>query len=133
MTVGEIMTRSPMTAESTTTVGEALGLLYELDVRHLPVVDEGRLVGMISDRDLRTLLGPSFRLGVAKTDVLERPIGPLMSSDVRSVDPETELSEAIDIMLDNRVGALAVTSAEDDQLVGIVSYVDILRAAQPLL
>jgi acetoin utilization protein AcuB len=128
----EIMTRVPVTVSPAHTVGEVLGLLYEREVRHIPVVDEDRLVGMISDRDLRVLLGPRFELGMGGSSVLDKPIGPLMSSDLRYVDPETDVSEIIEIMLENKVGAVPVANADGQDLVGIVSYVDILRAAQDL-
>lgn len=128
----EIMTRVPSTVCPANTVGEVLSLLYELEVRHIPVVEEDRLVGMISDRDLRSLLGPRFELGMGGSDLLDKPIGQLMSSDLRYVDPETDVSEIIEMMLDNKVGAVPVANADGQDLVGIVSYVDILRAAQDL-
>jgi acetoin utilization protein AcuB len=56
-----------------------------------------------------------------------------MSSDVVSVDPETELTEVVDIMLEYKIGALPVVEADSAELVGIISYIDALRAARPLL
>ena len=53
MLVKDIMTENPATATELMSVADALGLLYELDVRHLPVVRGRELVGIISDRDLR--------------------------------------------------------------------------------
>jgi acetoin utilization protein AcuB len=49
------------------------------------------------------------------------------------VDPETEVSEAIDLMIEHRIGALPVVEPDSTKLVGIVSYVDVLRAARDLL
>ena len=59
MFVKDIMTENPVTATELMTVAEALGLLYELDVRHLPVVRGSELAGIVSDRDLRGFTAPS--------------------------------------------------------------------------
>lgn len=105
--------------------------LLELDVRHLPIVDHGQLVGIVSDRDLREVTSRLLREGVTSTGPsLSTPIGAVMSSDVLSVDPETDLAEACDLMIEHRVGALPVVVTGTDELVGIVSYVDLLRAAR---
>jgi CBS domain-containing protein len=124
--VEEIMTRDPTAIRPGTTVAEALRTLRQLDVRHLPVVNEDReLVGMISDRDLRGL-PLEIELEGHRSVPLDTKVSELMSSDVLQVEEETSLLEAIDLMLDEKVGALPVV---DDRgvLVGIVSYVDLLR------
>ena len=64
---------------------------------------------------------------------LGRPISDAMSPDVISVNPETEVSEVIDLMIEQNVGAIPVVEADSAKLVGIVSYVDALRAARNLL
>ncbi len=120
-TASDIMTAKVVTIRQTATVREALKLLAELDVRHLPVVDEHEgLVGMISDRDLLRLRRSSEVLGQAVSEV--------MSGDVLVVTPTTHVDEIIDLMTENKIGALPVVDA-DQQLAGIVSYVDVLRAA----
>jgi acetoin utilization protein AcuB len=132
MVVDEVMTREPTTVRSRVSIREALSTLKEVDARHLPVVDGRELVGILSDRDLlelRNVLDDPD----ADTSVLERPVSAYMSTDLAAVDPETELAEAIDIMLERRVGALPVVQAETEILVGIVSYVDVLKAARELL
>jgi len=132
MVVDEVMTREPTTVSSRVSIGEALSTLKEVDARHLPVVDGGELVGILSDRDLleaRNLLDDPD----ADTSVLERAVSAYMSTDVASVNPETELTEAVDIMLERRVGALPVLEGETETLVGIVSYVDVLKAAREFL
>jgi len=132
MVVDEVMTREPTTVSSRVSIGEALSTLKEVDARHLPVVDGGELVGILSDRDLleaRNLLDDPD----ADTSVLERAVSAYMSTDVASVNPETELTEAVDIMLERRVGALPVLEGETETLVGIVRYVDVLKAAREFL
>lgn len=127
MHVQEIMTEDPITLEETAKVGEALRILQTLEIRHLPIVNsQGLLVGMISDRDIRNAAMP-YTISDGGRGSLEAPVSSIMSSDVVAVGPEAELREVIDQMLDNKVGALPVVEEASGDLLGIVSYVDILR------
>ena len=131
MEIQNIMTRSVVTAKPETTVRDALQLLEDLEIRHLPVVDDGRLVGMVSDRDLR-----EYRLPVLEE--LENPdyaesltrdtLSGLMSGNVIALDTGESLRAAIDALLEYGVGALPVIDRHTEELQGIVSYVDILKA-----
>lgn len=129
MVVDEVMTRNPVTISKKASIREAIDTLIELDVRHLPVVHNGELVGIVSDRDLRAFWSLDALASPQWADKLNKPIGTLMTSDVISVNPETELSEVADLMIDHRVGALPVVEPNGAKLVGIVSYIDVLRAA----
>ncbi len=134
MTAYDVMTEDPTTIPMTATVGDAARLLQTLDVRHLPVVDEeGMLVGMLSDRDLRALTFPEVLgaeyMGEVQT-ALEAPISNIMSSDVVAVEVEDDVSLIIELMLDYKIGAVPVVDT-DGTLVGIVSYVDLLRQLSP--
>lgn len=130
MTAHDFMTEDPATIPMNATVQRAVSLLQTLDVRHLPVVDEeGALVGILSDRDVRAfqipeLFGADY-IGKIQT-ALQAPVSSVMSSDVISVDVEADAAEIVDLMLDNKIGAVPVVDA-DGTLVGIVSYMDILR------
>lgn len=122
----DLMTENPRTIRDEASIGDALDALEELDVRHLPVVDDdGNLVGMLSDRDLRPL-----RREHEQEDAVRRartPVADLMTSGVVSVTTDTETDEIIELMLDHKIGAVPVVDGEG-QVVGIVSYVDVLRA-----
>ncbi|MEZ4226433.1 MAG: CBS domain-containing protein [Polyangiaceae bacterium] len=136
MVVEEIMTKDPTTVDASTPIREVISVLFELDVRHLPIVDGNTLVGIVSDRDVRAYLAPSLEELDNPDDIAQRlaqPIASVMSSDVLSVQPEMELNELVDLMLDHKVGAVPVVDSESDELVGIVSYMDVLRAAQDRL
>ena len=133
MVAEELMSTRLVVAQVTHSIRRVMATLSESDVRHLPVLEEGRLVGMISDRDLRRLTDPMFDLAPAdsaRVQELSQPISVLMSSDVISVSPETEVEEVIDLMIEHKIGALPVVAADSLELIGIVSYVDVLRAAR---
>ena len=127
---GELMTENPTAIVSSAKVSEAVELFQALDVRHLPVVNEDRnLLGMLSDRDLRSLVVPqlvgSEWLGSVQT-ALDARVSTLMSGNVISVDLDSGADEIIELMLEHKIGAVPVIDA-DGKLVGIVSYVDLLR------
>lgn len=135
LNAGDIMTPNPEHIESTASVQEAVNRLYELDARHLPVTDEhGELVGVLSDRDLREYEQPyemSFEQpGMGGDEREERPVSNIMQGDVISADPEDDVSELIDIMIEHKIGAIPIVDSIEGNLVGIVSYIDILQAAR---
>jgi acetoin utilization protein AcuB len=130
MTARELMTENPVRVPVHAKVREAAQLLQTLDIRHLPVVDEdGALVGMLSDRDLRSLSVPYVvtdeYVGNVQT-ALDANVASLMTSDVLSVEPESDATEIVELMLEHKIGAVPVTEP-DGTLVGIVSYMDVLR------
>jgi len=93
------------------------------------------VVGIISDRDLRAVsaLADTDDDAEARRQALARPVSSVMSSNVISVHPDAEVPEVIDLMIEHRVGAIPVVEPGSGKLVGIVSYVDALRAARDLL
>jgi CBS domain-containing protein len=132
MVIREIMSTPPIALEVTESIASARRKLRDADVRHLPVVDRHTLVGIVSDRDIPLAdIEPGSASASGGRDSM--PISTVMSSDVLSVDPESDVSEAIDLMIEHKVGAVPVVDAETESLVGIVSYIDLLRAARALL
>lgn len=128
MDLSEVMTLSPATVRVDETVRMALDVLHQMDVRHVPVVEGDRLVGMLSDRDIQGLALASTGGEVeamSAADFLDRPAGDIMQSNVLSISASDEVGEAIDLMVEHKISALPVTDAHD-RLVGIVSYVDLL-------
>jgi len=136
MTAHEIMTSDPATVTSRATIAEAWDLMRELDIRHLPVVDGEALVGMLSDRDLGGL-DVTRLLTEEGADALRRqlarPVVQLMSTDVVAAEPETEVSEIVTLLLEHKVGAIPVVTPDTRRIVGIVSYIDVLRVLQEVL
>lgn len=129
MRVRDVMTDNPRTLAPDATVFDALSLMAELDIRHVPIVADGSLVGLISDRDLRPYARASLDDAPKARERLRVRLGDVMSSDVLSVEEEDEIDEAIDLFLENKVGAIPVVDP-DGTLTGIVSIIDVLRAAE---
>lgn len=130
ITASQLMTARPIAVRMSDRVEDAVRALQALDIRHLPVVNEQHeLVGILSDRDLRGLTMPVIVndewLGQAR-GALDAPVSSLMTGDPISVDLEAELTEIVDLMIDNKIGAVPVTDREG-RLAGIVSYEDVLR------
>jgi acetoin utilization protein AcuB len=136
MTARELMTPDPATVTPQTTIAEAWDLMRELDVRHLPVVTGEELVGMLSDRDLGNLdVGRLLTEDGAEAlrRSLTQPVMRLMATDVVAAEPESEVSELVTLFLEHKVGAVPIVAPDTRQLMGIVSYVDVLRVLQEVL
>lgn len=136
MTARDLMTPNPVTVTPQASVAEAWDLMREAKVRHIPVVEGGALVGMLSDRDLARL-DVLRLLTVEGADALKRelamPVVNLMSADTVAVEAETELTEVVELLLDTKVGALPVVKPDTREVLGILSYIDVLRVLQDLL
>jgi acetoin utilization protein AcuB len=133
MNASEVMTRDPVTIDPAATVAEAWDLMRELEIRHVPVADRGVLVGMVSDRDLaRFDIGRALVADGAEAlrRELGTPVVKVMSSDVVSVTPDADVTDLIELLVDHKIGAVPVVRPETREVVGIVSYVDVLRAVQ---
>ena len=134
MLAKDIMTENPVTATELMSVAEALGLLYELDVRHLPVVLGRELVGIVSDRDLSSFTeADEDDVITAVESARAENVGHFMNTSPVKVDPETSIRDVIELMLLHRVGAIPVADLDTGDLLGIVSYVDLLRVLQETL
>jgi acetoin utilization protein AcuB len=129
MFVREIMTIRPIVVEANESIGCARRKLREADVRHLPVLDRGSLVGIISDRDI-PVFEPDEVSPFDTRLALKQPVSSIMSSDLVESHPDSELTDAIDLMLEHEIGALPVVAPDTHELLGIVSYVDVLKAAR---
>jgi acetoin utilization protein AcuB len=131
-----MMTRQPVTMDITGTVQEAADLIFAADVRHIPVVEHGTLVGMISDRDVRSYMLPRseriFRADEERARLAES-ISAVMPSEVMTIRPDTPVAELLDIMLEKKIGAVPVLAPDTGELIGMVSYIDVLRAIRPFL
>lgn len=135
MCVGDLMTTDVVTLTEDETLAHAQRCMARGRIRHLPVVREGRLVGLITHRDL---LAASFSI-FAEVDASEQRrvfdtvrVVEAMHRDVVTVSPELSVSKAARILLENKYGCLPVVD-DDHELQGIVTEADFLRLTVQLL
>lgn len=125
MLVEEIMTKNVLTLPPTATIKEALQLLEDHRIRHIPIVnDEYEVIGIVSDRDVRdaspsTLLSPEER-----GDELDNEIQMIMSSPVITVHPLDFVEEIARVFYEREIACLPVVN--DHKLIGIVTEKDML-------
>ena len=122
----ELMTVDPVTVAPETSLLEAASRMASEGVRHLPVTDDaGRLIGMLSDRDLRAAIGDPLEALRTDRDESETRVADVMTPDPVRFELDASMAEVADLLADERVGAIAVVD-ERDRPVGIVSYVDLM-------
>jgi acetoin utilization protein AcuB len=127
--VRQLMTQSPLTVTPDIAVDEARTLMRQHAIRHLPVLQHGHLVGIITDSDIRLVLpSPATSLAVWELKYLlsKLTVGEVMTHFVVTTAPDRLLHEAIGRMLRFKIGALPVV--EKHQVVGLLTRTNILRA-----
>ncbi|OGK98425.1 MAG: hypothetical protein A3D33_14565 [Candidatus Rokubacteria bacterium RIFCSPHIGHO2_02_FULL_73_26] len=133
--VTQWMTTPAVTIRAEAPVRAAVELMRTRRIRHLPVVDAaGRLVGIVTDRDLRQMVfDPSVqeRLGELGEALRARTVGEVMTWGVITVRPATGIREAARLMHEQKIGALPVV--EDGRVVGMLTEHDVLRAFEHLV
>ena len=129
MKVRDLMTTTPTTVSPKMPVLEARDLMAKGRFRHLLVVEDGSLMGVVTDRDIRlNLPSQATSLSVWELNYLlaRLSVGTVMTKAVVMVEPTREAVEAARLMLEHKIGCLAVT--DGDRLVGILTESDFLRA-----
>jgi CBS domain-containing protein len=125
MKVVDVMTKDPLTLTPNETIGQADELMNTNKIRQLPVVQGKDLIGIVTDRDIRSFLSGS--VGVeAGEEALNTKVREIMTTEPISVSSDDDLQEAIELMIDEKIGGIPVVD-EAEGLVGIVTYVDVLR------
>jgi acetoin utilization protein AcuB len=127
MKVVDVMTKDPLTVTPNETIGQADELMNTNNIRQLPVVTARELVGIITDRDIRSFLSGSLLESPEEREkALNSKIGDIMTTEPITVSPEDDLQEAVELLIDEKFGGIPVVE-ESEGLVGIVTYVDVLR------
>jgi acetoin utilization protein AcuB len=135
MRVEDLMKTKVFTVEQHELIDRVFFLIHYEKVRHIPVVEKGKVIAIVSDRDLYKALGPknnssAIEAPTGKSNVelhvIPQKVHHIMRRGVLTVNPDTYASEAAAIMADKKVGALPVVD-KDNKLVGIISAIDILR------
>src|ERR671916_1571168 len=133
--IGMLQVKDSMAREVTTlspedTAGDALALCRERRIRHLPVLEDGSLVGIVSDRDLRSGT-PAFGDPARAAALSEVRVGDVMAREVVTTDPDDPIDEAANTMRERRINCLPVLEGGD--LVGIVTSSDVMESLVYLL
>jgi CBS domain-containing protein len=125
--IADIMTRDPLTVTPSDTIGQADELMYENKIRQLPVVERHELVGIISDRDIRSFLsGSLFETPEERERALAAKVASIMTTEPITASPEDDLRDTVEVLINEKIGGIPVVD-EAEGLVGIVTYVDVLR------
>jgi acetoin utilization protein AcuB len=127
MKVVDVMTKDPLTVTPNETVGQADEIMNTNNIRQLPVVEGKDLVGIITDRDIRSFLsGSLLESPEAREKALNTEIGEIMTTEPITVSPEDDLQEAVELLIEEKFGGIPVVD-KSAGLVGIVTYMDVLE------
>ena len=124
-TVQKYMSVQPQSVESTETLKKARDLMSRLKVRHLPVTKVGKLVGEVSDRDIKLVSG------FEEIDMAEAVVADICVIKPFTVGPDTPLHEAAAEMAEKRYGSAIVV--QNGKLVGIFTTTDACRALAEII
>jgi CBS domain-containing protein len=118
--IREIMTSNPSTVELDKTVVDAARIMKQEDAGVVPVTENGRLTGMVTDRDI------AIRVVAEGKDPKSTAVREVASSNLVTIDPEQDLDEALRLMAQHQVRRLPVVE-EGGRLVGVVAQADVAR------
>ena len=118
--IREIMTPNPSTIEPERSVVDAARIMKQEDAGVVPVTENGRLTGMVTDRDI------AIRVVAEGKDPKSTPVREVASKDLVTIDPQQDLDEALRLMAKHQVRRLPVVE-EDGRLVGVVAQADVAR------
>lgn len=116
--ISDVMTRDPRRVAPSTTVAEAAKMMRDEDVGALPVVEQGKLTGIVTDRDI------AIRAVAEGKDPQSTKVADVCSGDLVTIDPQQDLDEALRLMAHHQVRRLPVVE-EDGRLVGVVAQADV--------
>lgn len=124
MRAQEAMTRDVVWVDPETSLREAAEIMSEWEIRHLPVLEGGTLVGVLSDRDvlLYSAIDDEGRKNVANI-----PVGEVMTADPVTCTPRSTLNSIASVMIEQKIDCLPVVDAEGTELVGMVTSTDLLE------
>ena len=132
MFVKKYMTTDPVAIGPDVLILDALSILKEKDFRHLPITDsDGRLLGMVTDRDIRSALPSSVASVEERQRIMERvrdtAVSAIMSTDLNTLTMDSTLDDALILLMKSNVGAIPVIDS-GKRLQGIFSIRDLMRA-----
>jgi CBS domain-containing protein len=126
MKVVDVMTTDPLTVTPAESIGQADELMNANRIRQLPVVEAGELVGIITDRDIRSFLSGALVEPEAREKALNTEVREIMTTEPVTLAREDDLTEAVELLVEQKIGGIPVVD-QAEGLVGIVTYIDVLR------
>jgi acetoin utilization protein AcuB len=121
------MTEVPLTVTPSETIGQADEIMSENRFRQLPVVQDKELVGIITDRDIRSFLsGARLEDPAVRETAFNTQIREIMTTEPVTLTPDDNLEEAVELLIEQKMGGIPVVD-DAEGLVGIVTYLDVLR------
>ena len=122
MSIRDVMTSEVKACEPTATVAEAAKVMAQEDIGPVPIVEDGRLTGIVTDRDI------VVKAVAEGKDMNATTVREIASRDLITVSPEDDLNDALNLMADHQVRRLPVV--DGDRLVGIVAQADVARTGR---
>ena len=127
-TAGQYMTSAVRTVRRETTLRELEALFAEHDFNSFPVVEDGKLAGVVSKFDfLRAFAFTTGRIVPQYEELMDRPIADVMTEAVVHVDPDMPLTRILELMVNLKIRSFPVL-APDRRLLGVISREDVMRA-----
>jgi acetoin utilization protein AcuB len=136
--VSEYMTQDPITLDVDHRVYHAYATMELYRIRHIPILnDDGHLVGIVSDRDLKKHIHDAFDEDSQKFsnfELMHTRLEDLMTSDLKTSIPSADLADVASFMLQERISSMPIVAADNNQkLIGILTDSDLLNVLVSLL
>lgn len=128
MKIVDLMTQEVVTVGPSQMLSDVVEAMRRRKIRHLPVIESGKLVGIVTDRDVKRALPSVFSGDQDEYDRVlnETPVDKVMTRDPYTVGPRDEIKDALKVMIERKIGAVPVVS--NGALIGIVTDIDYLKA-----
>ncbi|MCH6545206.1 MAG: CBS domain-containing protein [Deltaproteobacteria bacterium] len=127
MKVVNVMTTHPVSVAPEDSIQQVREIMDEEKIRQLPVTKEKELLGIITDRDIRSFLGGRSLSYLEEQEVaMKTKVATVMTDKPITLSPDNDLREAVELLLEEKVGGIPVMDPYDG-LMGIITYVDVLR------
>ena len=133
MKASDVMITQLVTGTPDLRLYQALAMMEEKHIRHLPLVEDGLLVGILTDRDVKRHMSAAFRTDHEKAEdraSMLVTVADVMTRDPYSVSPATPLRDVLKAMIEHKYGAVPVVDAAR-RPVGIITSIDLLRLLLP--
>ncbi len=124
--MAELMNPRVVSVSPTTTLFDTIRAMVEKGIRHLPVMEDGRVVAVVSDRDIRVQISGATEPGDRHRYLTSTSVMARASRPVTTIAPDAPVQEAARVFVESRIGCLPVVDGEG-RVVGILTQTDLLK------